>query len=92
MIMTPHATDDLATLRRGIAVGMVLFAFVSAALFGLYIWIFRDGLGPEAIESSGLAAWRRFWNDFWPVATFCGLLCIVGAVIWPRNRRTQHST
>lgn len=27
-------------------------------------WFFRDGLGPDSIESAGIVAWSRFWRDF----------------------------
>jgi hypothetical protein len=58
-----------------------------AALFFLFAsgtsWFFRDGLGPDSVESIGVVAWSRFWKDFYPVLFFCvpvflfGVWCIL---------------
>jgi hypothetical protein len=40
--------------------------FLGAAL--LLSWSLRDGLGPDAIESSGVEAIRRAARDAWPAA------------------------
>jgi hypothetical protein len=60
----------------------VLFPVVTAALFfwlmvvGPFAWILRDGLGPNAMDSSGLRAIQRFFLTFWwgPVSLLLGTL------------------
>ena len=64
-----------------------------ASVFLAYItyifWFFRDGMGPDSVESSGSLAWSRFWEDFRfaleigaPILLF-GLWCIF------RSRKTN---
>lgn len=32
---------------------------------GAFIWLLRDGLGPDSIPTTGIAALGRFAHDFW---------------------------
>jgi hypothetical protein len=70
------------------------FCVSLASLFLAYAtftcWFFRDGMGPDSVESSGSLAWSRFWQDFrfalligTPILFF-GLWCIF------RRRRVTH--
>ena len=61
-------------VRRGIGISISLFSSLLLLAFGIPFWLFRDGLGPDSIESSGVEAIRRFAADFWPVAAFCFFL------------------
>jgi hypothetical protein len=88
--MTPrHPTDSPEGLRRGIALGLVLVALLLLLSLGSYSWLLRDGLGPDAVESSGFEALRRFWSDFWPVAAICGIICLAAFFVWPKRRRSK---
>jgi len=65
----------LSIVLLGIFVGLVVYAY------GSWAWLMRDGLGPNAIETSGSAAIvRTFWcMYFGPVSlvivlTFCALV------------------
>ena len=52
---------------------------------GLYAWILRDGLGPEATTSTGIAALSRmFWVFNW--GPTCVALLIID-VLWCRHRK-----
>lgn len=38
-------------------------------------WIYRDGMGPESVESSGLSALAAFMSIAWPyVIAYCVLI------------------
>jgi hypothetical protein len=41
-------------------------------------WLFRDGLGPESVTSSGFVAWARFWREFWVALVFAAPVLLFG--------------
>ncbi|MGC4072029.1 MAG: hypothetical protein QM760_05845 [Nibricoccus sp.] len=46
------------------------WALVALGSVGLYCaimanWVFRDGMGPDSIESHGRVAFERFMEEFW---------------------------
>lgn len=38
-------------------------------------WVFRDGMGPDAIASTGNEAYRRAFSDFWIIVL---IVCFPG--------------
>jgi hypothetical protein len=76
------------TVRRGIGISISVFSSLLLLAFGVPIWLLRDGLGPDSVESSGVEAWHRFFADFWPVAALCLFLFAIAFLI----ARRQHST
>jgi hypothetical protein len=68
-------------LCAGVAISLVLLAQLSTAWWA---WFFRDGMGPDSVESEGGHAWARWWKIY-QVALVIGLaevLAIVGAARW----------
>ncbi len=64
-------------LRLGVAIGLAVPALVLLIYTGFWAWLLRDGLGPDAVESSGVEALRRFVLHIWPFAALCiGLLVV----------------
>lgn len=72
-------TSTLFLVSLSVCVGLLVVVLMLTPL----AWILRDGLGPSAVDSTGLnAAQRMFWCFYWgPVTliiTFAvGLLAIV---------------
>ena len=67
---------------RGLAQALLTTGLMIWALLGVFAWILRDGLGPEAVESEGWAALARcFWTFYWgPVF----LVLVLAQVLWSR--------
>jgi len=72
------------------AVAVAEAAFVAVQLMwfiggGWFAWILRDGLGPEAVTTTGAAALVRVSMTFYwgPV---CVALLVVDAIWWFRRR------
>ncbi|MFT7484664.1 MAG: hypothetical protein ACI9F9_000508 [Candidatus Paceibacteria bacterium] len=53
---------------------------------GAFVWILRDGLGPEAVTTTGAAALVRMFETFYwgPVGV---VLLVVDTIWWFRRRR-----
>ena len=49
----------------------VVVALVASAAWS---WLLRDGLGPDAVTSTGWKAWARFWQSFWPALVLTSLI------------------
>ncbi|MDR6840429.1 hypothetical protein [Pseudoxanthomonas sacheonensis] len=62
---------------------IVSSTLLTASLFiwGIVVWFLRDGMGPDAIESSGLQAWSHFLEFFWMPIVFWAFLIIVSIVV-----------
>lgn len=65
-----------------ICLGLAALSLVPAA--GL-AWLFRDGMGPDSIPSSGWSAAGRFWEGFWPQCLLA--LGVVSAAVALCRRR-----
>jgi hypothetical protein len=71
--------------RRAL-IAVFIFTLLALAHAGFWNWLLRDGLGPDAITSTGLEAWKRFASEM----LFPGAIClgiIVVAVAFRRFRR-----
>lgn len=56
-------------------------------LFGACVcWLFRGGLGPDSIESSGWEAVELFMSGFWVYLPVSFPLIVVGAYLWVRKQ------
>ena len=52
-----------------------------------FAWILRDGLGPDAVASSGWVAVVRWFWTFWVGPVLSGLVALVVAGRWWQQRR-----
>lgn len=64
---------------------IVTFTLACLSLaFWLWVsWSLRDGMGPDAIDSSGTEALRRFWSgaSIW-VMSWAGLVAVALSRLW----------
>jgi hypothetical protein len=65
-------------------VGLLILAVAS-----LYVWILRDGLGPDSeVESHGLLALSRFWRDIRSILTLYVIpLFLLGCLLYRWDAR-----
>jgi|GEM_PF-4183045 len=55
-------------------------------LGGPLVWILRDGLGPDATDSTGMQAMSRmFWTFYWGPVTLAATCTCLGAFILRRR-------
>jgi hypothetical protein len=66
-----QSVESASRLRVWIAGSVSVFSWLVACVLDARIWLLCDGLGPDAIESSGIDALQRFWSGCWPVALCC---------------------
>lgn len=77
---------------------LLAFAGVCIFLYGAFVcWIFRDGLGPDSVESSGWLSLYRFMEEFWVILCVSIALCAGGGYLWRRpsldgTHRTADNT
>jgi hypothetical protein len=68
----------------------IIWAFLLfwVAAFGPLCWILRDGLGPNAVDSSGWQAFMRFFMTFFwgPISLLLLLVVGLDACIRERSR------
>lgn len=62
-------------------------------------WVWRDGLGPDSVESHGNEAVSRFMKDFVTLAidstflfSFGILLCMVASIIRKRHEKREFNS
>jgi hypothetical protein len=60
------------------------FTLIVGAFF---VWLLKDGLGPNAADSVGLAALIRFGRGMAEIAVFYLVPLLVGCVIYPWRRK-----
>lgn len=67
-------------MRQVISAVLCGVAVVWGVGVGPLCWVLRDGLGPDATESSGWAAVERFLPTFYwgPVALLLSVCCVIG--------------
>jgi ABC-type lipoprotein release transport system permease subunit len=75
---------------RVIGLCIAVFSSLVGLILGVITWFFRDGMGPDSIESSGYEALRRFTLDFWPVAVFFVVLFTLAFVMIRRPNIPRH--
>ncbi len=81
--MTTKTTHWALLLMQGAFVWLQVLWFLAG---GLYVWILRDGLGPDSTTSTGFAAvTRMFWTFYW--GPTCVVLLIIDLLWWRRRRR-----
>lgn len=50
---------------------------------GPVVWILKDGMGPDATDSSGLESLERmFWTFYWGPATVAAMGMLLGTLYW----------
>lgn len=90
--MNPRpSVENSVTFRRIIAYGITVFSLGTLLVLGPLVWLFRDGLGPGLVESSGVEALRRFMTDFWPVSVLCFVCFVIAFFITPRRNTRKES-
>jgi hypothetical protein len=59
------------------------------ALWGIITWLFRDGLGPDSIETTGIDAVVAFMKFFWlPVLIWISVIWLCWRIRKKRNSST----
>ena len=78
-----------------IRIGFGYFLLVLFLLFLAYsamtCWVFRDGLGPDAITTNGYEAFSRFLEEFWISIPISAALALVGFWLLPRNKEPNET-
>ena len=67
---------------RGTIQALLVAGLTVWSMCGMFAWILRDGLGPDAVESDGWEALTRFfWTYYWgPIF----ILLAAAAMLWAR--------
>ena len=53
-------------------------------------WFFRDGLGPDSVQSSGAKAWQYFWEGELPTLIIIGVPFLIGMIgFWISKKRIK---
>jgi len=76
--------------RRPAAATFAVATFLFLQLFwflvvGWFAWLLRDGLGPEAVTTTGTAALGRMFTTFY-WGPGCLAFLVVDAIWWSRRR------
>ncbi|HEU4753088.1 MAG TPA: hypothetical protein VFU47_08260 [Armatimonadota bacterium] len=79
---------DRTAARKAIAVFFWLVGVLVLLSGALFVWILRDGLGPDARDSHGLAALLRFGAGMAQLGGFYLVPLVLGAVIYPWGAST----
>ena len=90
----------MSTSQSAPASALLRFSAVCAALFGALlffgygalVWLLRDGLGPDSVESTGWQALLRFVQGFWVAALLALLLFIVAYALARRATKLTDTT
>ena len=68
----------LAAVSLLAGAAMLILVFV----IGPFVWILRDGLGPDATNSTWMQAMSRmFWTFYWGPATLAATFIFLGVII-----------
>jgi hypothetical protein len=83
---TPQGKSEAAALVEAAFIGAQFLWLIGV---GGFAWILRDGLGPDAVATTGGAVLvRTFWTFYWgPV---CLALLVVDVIWW--RRRGRHDS
>ena len=60
--------------------GLVFLGCLVIYQSAMACWVFRDGMGPDAIESHGRVAFERFMEDFWLTALIS--IAVIATGFW----------
>lgn len=74
--------------RRAIAIVLWTVGALILTVCALFIWLLRDGLGPDATDSPGLAALARFAAGMAGMAVFYLTPLLLGCLVHPWRRRS----
>ena len=87
LVLLPAARSRAGVVIVGIlSLGCLTLSFVATTIWG---WLFRDGLGPDSIESHGATAIRHFLGG--GTGPALSSLLVVGAlVVWACSRRSRR--
>jgi hypothetical protein len=73
------------------SVWSLILVLVSLVATAGWAWILRDGLGPDCIPSSGLLAWKRFWEGSWMAALVAAAAVAVIVMLARRRLATLRA-
>ena len=78
--------------RKAVAILFWIISFVALLIGAFFVWILKDGLGPDEVDSHGLVALQRFAEGIIWILGFCVLpLSLVGCALWPWQRRQSRA-
>ena len=87
---SPKATDKkhpsfAVPLLSAISLLAGTALLILVVVVGPFAWILRDGLGPDAVNSTWLPAVHRvFWTFYWEPSTIASALGLVGSLFFRR--------
>jgi len=98
MIEIPPPRCSCPKLSADPMVGfMKVLGYICLSLVTLFLiyaawmcWFFRDGLGPDSVESIGRLAWSRFWGEFRFTLLFSAPVLCFGAWCIRRKRKDSY--
>ena len=86
MTTTKPAPPAVGALGAGFLWLQILWCLAG----GLFVWIIRDGLGPDSTTTTGAAAlYRMFWTFYWGPTSVAFL--IIDALWWRRRRHAARN-
>ena len=53
----------------------------------LFSWLFKDGLGPDSVASTGFASFMRFLEGFWPFGAVAVFFVVISFFVRGTNKR-----
>jgi hypothetical protein len=78
--------------RSRAAISMaIVSSFAALAWAGYWSWLLRDGLGPDAVESTGWQAWRRFGSEMWFPCSVSGATVGVAVACYLLRKQRQEA-
>jgi hypothetical protein len=79
----------VGSIQRIVGALLMALAAVLAGLAGFWVWLLRDGLGPDSISSSGQTAIVRAVSDGWHLFLPAMVVAAAGAILIRRARRVR---
>ena len=71
-------------LRKAAAVFFWTLSLIALLIGAFFVWILKDGLGPDAIDSHGLIALQRFGSGMaWIVGLYVLPPSLIGCALYP---------
>ena len=76
------------SLNRNRTIKALLICLVLELTFCfLLCWFFRDGMGPNAVTSTGWIAWSRVFTEMIPVGIFIVIVLVIASLGYRTSRK-----
>lgn len=75
-------------MRRWAAIFCWGIGFFVLLLGAAFAWLFKDGLGPDAVETHGFLGLRRLWDGMlWVLGLYVAPPVFTGCLLYPWRKR-----